>query len=128
MRRLWALGFGAVVTLCGAPRVSFAAAPWDTVQDLYEHCQASTTSYLYTDCLAFISGVGSAMNVTGQFASEGAMYATSICSKEGITNGALVQAFKNWAAANPSKWTMDGGQGVMIALVETWPCSDLLNK
>lgn len=39
------------------------------------------------------------------------------------TWGAGVQAFVNWARANPQKWGIPGELGVMYALAGAFPCS-----
>lgn len=44
---------------------------------------------------------------------------------EGVTNGALVQTFKNWAEKNPQEWHRPSLLGVLSALSEAFPCSTL---
>ena len=40
----------------------------------------------------------------------------------GHSTGAAIQAFVNWARANPSDWELSPVMGVMIAVRSTFPC------
>ena len=39
-----------------------------------------------------------------------------------MTFGAGAQAFANWAAANPDKWSLHYNDGMIFALMEAFPC------
>src|SRR5262245_46587890 len=99
------------------------AAPLDTtVQGLYRQCKsadadASPNGQLgRLACVAYIAGVGDTLQVQG----DGGAKIMSICAKPSY--GAMVQAFVNWAEANPREWGKNRLVGVVVALSKNWPC------
>jgi hypothetical protein len=93
------------------------------VQSLYRDCQAPESSALWGLCMGYVSGVGSALLIVG-FAErqhpDQNYSPLAICGE--MSNGAMVQAFINWAKKNPREWTKSQFSGVATALTETWPC------
>jgi Rap1a immunity proteins len=94
-----------------------------SVQALYENCKAPDRSPRNALCLGYISGVGNVMQYVGSVSRKHPdenYNPLAICGE--ITNGAMVQAFENWAQKNPREWTSPQSIWVMAALGETWPC------
>jgi hypothetical protein len=46
-----------------------------------------------------------------------------VANTAGVTYGAAVQAFLNWAKDNPAKWGSVPEIGVITAIQETFPCN-----
>ena len=93
------------------------------VQSLYSLCKADEGSQEFGICVGYISGVAHLMQFLGvdlQKHPERRQFA--ICTGGSASNGAFVQAFKTWADRNPRHWGDTELIGVMVALVETWPC------
>ena len=93
------------------------------VQDLYLDCRAPERSPKWALCIAYISGVGNMMQLVGstQLAHPNEWYAPlGICGDP--SNGAMMQAFINWAEKNPQEWSTPRIIGVPNALISTWPC------
>jgi hypothetical protein len=82
----------------------------DQVQGIYEVCQAPRQSADWNLCVGYIEGAADQLA------------AVNLTCPGGVAYFAMVQAFMNWAAAHPEKWTMPRGDGVFHALSETWPC------
>ena len=79
--------------------LSWCGSGYDSVKHAYNH------GY----CAGMMRGVFDTLAVTAQ-----------VC--EIPTTGAVRQAFINWAKANSSEGKLDGAFGVLVAIVETWPC------
>jgi hypothetical protein len=105
------------------------------VQNLYNDCRAPMGSFENSICLGFVSGIGRHMfNVGDSFKklrendpkNEGRvtaiLFPLSACSKSRVSNGAMVQAFVNWAGRHPERWSDERYAGVWEAIRETWPC------
>ena len=67
-------------------------------------------------CTGYISGVGDMMAKYGKLQAAG----FSMCGSP--SNGAMAQAFENWAKAHPEPWADPQILGVATALTVTWPC------
>jgi hypothetical protein len=94
-----------------------------SVQSLYENCKAPERSPRNTLCMGYISGVGNMMGLVGAVERQhpDRDYA-NLATCGDITNGAMMQAFMNWAEKNPREWASNQSVGVILALSETWPC------
>jgi hypothetical protein len=100
-----------------------------TVQALYQWCQ-DENDVKATACIAYVAGVADVMvrnsalrdQVDGDDRQRLALY--SVCVK-GANFGAAAQTFMNWAARHPEKANEPRVDGVMTALHETWPCTQL---
>jgi hypothetical protein len=94
------------------------------VQNLYSNCKAPDASGKWALCIAYITGIGNAMQMTGgvfkQHPNEN-YEPFALCGEP--SNAAMVQAFKNWAEKHPKEWSRPQLYGAMVALNETWPCS-----
>jgi hypothetical protein len=66
-------------------------------------------------CQGVITGVSRVMMLigTGKYA---------MCIRSFTSYNQMIQAFINWAEANPTRWQDRGTYGVIHALRETWPC------
>jgi Rap1a immunity proteins len=101
---------------------STTAAPLDTtVQGLYRQCKSQAADPLESKfqealCATYIAGVGDTLQAQG----AGGAKIFSICAKPSY--GAMVQAFVNWAEANPREWGKNRLFGVIAALSKNWPC------
>jgi hypothetical protein len=119
---MWPQGiFMAMVVVAFAlVRPCFAATD---VQSLYDLCKSEDDTAKYPFCVAYIAGVGDMMQALGVHPaldrnSEFAPFA--ICAKPSYA--AMVEAFLNWAKANPQEWGTNRIFGVMLALDQNWPC------
>jgi hypothetical protein len=94
------------------------------IQALYEACKSQDlNSSRYGLCLGYVAGIGDLMHAFGAYSQKSQdenFIAFSICGKPSY--GAIVQAFVNWAEANPQRWSDDRLFGVAEALRATWPC------
>jgi hypothetical protein len=45
-----------------------------------------------------------------------------VCPGTAVSYAAMVQAFENWAAAHPERWSDPSTDSVMAALAAAWPC------
>jgi hypothetical protein len=93
-----------------------------TVQWLYESCQMKDSDR-YGICVGYIAGIGDLMFAFGANARQSQdinVSAFSICGN--ASYAARVQAFVNWAKANPQKWSDPYLFGVAEALRLNWPC------
>lgn len=105
------------------------------VQQLYNDCKSPRGSFENTLCIGYVVGVGQQMFYAGETfrglrknepKDNGRAIATlfllSACSQSSVSNGAMVQAFVNWAARHPERWTDKRQIGVWEAIQNTWPC------
>jgi hypothetical protein len=124
-KAMWPQIFMAMVVLAFASIRPCIAAD-DSVQDLYDLCRSQDEVTKFPFCVAYIAGVGETMQLLGRLVAKNPELAPklapfAICKYP--SNGAMIQAFKNWAEANPQKWATAKISGVMIALDNTWPCT-----
>ena len=81
------------------------------MQGLYRQCKSPDDVLL---CEAYVAGVGDILKAYGAAGAK----ALSICGEPSY--GAMVQAFVNWADANPNEWGKDCLFGVVGALTNNW--------
>jgi Rap1a immunity proteins len=80
-------------------------------------------------CLEFVSGVARQL-FTNRLALKDIktsrdlimMSIPSACPTSFVSNGAMVQAFSEWAKRHPEEWRATAQIGVMQAVRDTWPC------
>jgi hypothetical protein len=91
------------------------------VQWLYESCKMQDSDR-HGICVGYIAGIGDLMHAFGNYSQsqDVNVRAFSICGN--ASYGAMVQAFVDWAAANPQKWSENYLFGVAEALRVNWPC------
>jgi len=87
-----------------------------TVEGLYRLCKRHDESKAFTFCVAYLAGVAETLRMQG----IGGAKIFSICGTP--TYGDTVQAFVDWAEANPSEWQDGRSVGVITALSKKWPC------
>ena len=87
-----------------------------TVQGLYRLYKRNDESKASTFCVAYIAGVAETLRMQD----IGGAKIFSICGTP--TYGDTVQAFVDWAEANPSEWQDGRSVGVITALSKKWPC------
>lgn len=104
------------------------------VEDLLQACAADPNdAATYADagktlnlgyCVGIIAGVKdiTAANCWALRAGEGGSKSLS-ADTLGVSRNAAIQAFKNWAEANPQQWNVYASLGVMTAMRETFPCN-----
>jgi Rap1a immunity proteins len=115
------------------------------VQWLYTACKEPQSSSLHDlregFCLGFISGIAHQMFWTGRWLiqtpsigkaplvdrltnddDQANVFLLSACTKSNVSNGAMRQAFINWAEKHPEGWSGDSQLGVMQAIRSAWPC------
>ena len=112
---------GLALALTAAPPLSRADVP--NVQKLLEECNAAPGTDDFFLCIGYVGGIGDAMILNGVDARRKAINPMLvICDEEGISYGAMIQAFKNWAQQHPETWGSPQYRGVATALRESWPC------
>lgn len=133
VRLLYVMLMGAAVIFSTIAHVpSFAASEetkWINVQDLYKQCDARQGSFDEIFCLEFVSGVARQL-FTNRLALKDIktsrdlimMSIPSACPTSFVSNGAMVQAFSEWAKRHPEEWSATAQIGVMRAVRDTWPC------
>ncbi len=95
-----------------------------TVQTLLENCE-SNEAIENALCAGLISGVGSVLDFNCGYSAEGYNIPDYLMADiDGVTNGALIQAFKNWARDNPQTWKYSEIAGVVFAINSTFPCKN----
>jgi hypothetical protein len=115
MKRLLLIAALAVAPVAAAAE----GTPRNDVQELYGYCKETGGSQRLTYCLGYIAGIGQLMRQMGH---NQEMHQYGLCSDQGISTGAMVQAFRNWAEQNPRSWNVDAVLGVGAALATAWPC------
>src|SRR5215510_5540275 len=131
-RPLHAMLMGAAVTLSTiAPVPAFAEfekTEWN-VQELYKQCKGRKGSLDEIFCLEFVSGVSRQVFTNGLALKDFkdppdliTMSIPSACPKSFVSNGAMVEAFSEWANQHIEKWSASAQIGVMQAMRDTWPC------
>ena len=99
----------------------------NTVQDLYRMCKSSNyVEELF--CLGVIAGSAGQLQYVAAVAEhlkdpqDRVLVLAIAACPDNATNGAMFQAFINWAEKHPEKWSDEMQDGVNRALHETWPC------
>ncbi len=112
-----------LLTLFIAPSPSHAAGG-RTVEMLLKICENDTGMELIV-CDAVIGSVASVLSLNCGYSTKGYSMPEALkADVSGATNGALIQAFKNWASDNPQALSVDERTGVIIALASTFPCNN----
>jgi hypothetical protein len=101
------------------PTVAGALGEFQSVQALLDMCKSSTASVQSAACVGYIAGIGDMMQMLGVDKEQDGTFA--ICAKPSY--GAMVQAYINWAEANPKEWGTNRLFGVMLALKQNWTCT-----
>jgi hypothetical protein len=110
------------VVVALAATVTTTEAKADTVQELYMKCKA-TNPAIGMYCVGYVGGVSDAMVMIAELpVGGGQREAFATCAKTGLSRGAVVQAFVNWAEKHPEHWADQDFMGVTAALSEIWPC------
>ena len=121
----WQLSIGFVISAAVIATASNAAETSNTTQDLYQACQAPKDSPEYFFCFGYITATAQMMNVNAEVLREKDkttewLSLMSLCGAP--TFGAMIQSFKNYAAAHPESWSTERSITVVAALHQTWPC------
>ena len=88
-----------------------------TVQDFISACKEDSQWVGF--CMGMIKGIqfglfaNSREKTTGKF---------RICTPKVVSLGQYRQVFLNWANAHPKEWQYEATAGILIALVEAYPC------
>lgn len=95
-----------------------------TVQTLLQECE-SDDLHSHARCHALILGIAGVMGFNCRITEEGYSSPEYLKAEvDGLTSGALVQGFKNWARDNPQQWSMTEFSGVVWAMYNTFPCKN----
>mgnify|MGYP003639931047 CR=1 len=113
--------FGSMLVAAFLPLTEAKAEAPKSVQDFVEACKNGHPSFLY--CIGVANGVLATMGLVGTLQGKNAdSRLPAHCAPNFVSNGQAIQAFQNWAQANPKAWQLDGQYGLMIAIEQTWPC------
>ncbi|MER9171214.1 hypothetical protein NKI12_28575 [Mesorhizobium australicum] len=97
----------------------------NSVEYLLSQCSA-TSAIEVAGCRNYIAGVADMVGFTHEVMKmenlESAVLTTYCPGEEGLSYGAMSQAFVNWAKKHPETWQKPKFGGAIDALVETWPC------
>jgi hypothetical protein len=111
-----------IFVLMACATSSFAQDPAQDVQTMLNDCE-SDKAFGYAACLGTVRGTSAVMQLNCSLYRDGAGTVTALAADSSeATYGAMVQAFINWARANPAKWGTRGEVGIITALRETFPC------
>ncbi len=91
------------------------------VQELLDHCEAEDQPAVML-CLGVIIGVSSVMSANCGIAQGEGGLRTLAANVGGVSTGAMLQVFKNWARDNPQSWGIPGSFGAMLAINSAFPC------
>ena len=113
--------------LFGANIVASQEALSWTVQQVLYSCESAGTATSYEDvfetgsCLGLVRGVGQMLAYNCSSLENG--YHPLFIAEAPHSLGAAVQAFTNWARANPDAWGEDATDGIILALMQAFPCT-----
>jgi hypothetical protein len=104
--------------------VAVSTASMASVQDLLGFCESPATSQSYNFCIGYVGGIGDLLVVNRLLYKQGLseMTGAEICGEPSPSHGAMMQAFRNWAHSHPERWADHEYFGVMLALMDSWPC------
>lgn len=125
MRRIATLCITSIlITSSPAPAQSQSDAISPTsVEFLLRACKSSDFGN-HAYCLGEITGEAAVMEQVGLSATGALRQRLGMCVAAPFPSGdAEVQAFVNWANANPPLWGQNAAAGVVVALSMGWPCS-----
>lgn len=100
-----------------------AVAEGPTVRDMLPYCEGGLSgqqSWMVGFCVGTVSGVSAILTVN--CVTDAPSMPPHLKMEPGPTNEAKLQAFVNWARANPDNWDYDFATGVVAALSGVWPC------
>ncbi len=86
-----------------------------TNQDYLAACNKDHPLFLY--CAGTITAIAGMM-ADPFFTKE----MVRVCFTDGVTTGQRIQVYIKWAKENPKLWHEGGGAGMVVAMLETWPC------
>lgn len=119
--KIWAV-IGVVATICAAmPGVLLAEADSGNIQDLLVDCE-SRDNLDFGICIGVMKGVSAVADLNCDAIRRGDKADIWTAETDGVTFGAMRQAFINWAKANPDMWSFDGAWGATVAISDTFPC------
>ena len=121
----WQLSIGIAISAAVIATASNADETNLTAQQLYQACQAPKGSSENSFCFGYISAIAQMMNVNAAALRDKdktieRLSLITLCGQP--TFGALVQSFKNFAAAHPELWKTERSIVVVSSLHLTWPC------
>ncbi len=74
-------------------------------------------------CVGIVEGVKAVMSAHCDLLRSGLAGNAEFAADTGnVSTGAAIQAFENWATANPQNWSLPQSEGVMLAMNEIFPC------
>ena len=113
-----------LLLLCGTARADGPVPPVESTHELYEACTSSTDA-LVLYCYGVIRAVAGMMTVDLARLSPKlkGVNGFDYCSADSLTVGQMTKAFKNSHDLHPEQWKMPLEIGVVLALVNTWPCN-----
>jgi hypothetical protein len=110
-----------LLTLFIAPLPSHAV-EHGTVQTLLGRCESNNFSEQAV-CQGYILGIAGVLGLNCRYLADGySMPDFMTAETDGLTPGAAVQGFKNWARANPQNWSLSEFTGVIVAMGSSFPC------
>lgn len=127
--RAWHLtivALGLALDLSASPA---GAADVPTVQAMLDACHDPEASPGWMYCAGVLEGAMDPMEIAGELLLRGIdtnknLRMIAMCpGPKGVTGAAMIQAFENWAAANPQDWNWAAPSGALAALGSTWPCN-----
>jgi hypothetical protein len=113
----------ATVLCASAPAI--ADTPDQSVQHMLPFCERAVSQSLDHDsleCLNTLIGVSDMGGLNCAARQNGDQAPAWLSHGDGSTYGAQIQAFINWARANPQSWNLNATAGMAIALSLTFRC------
>jgi len=115
--------------LASDPAFAQTPRPTRTIQDLYAQCTSGNPLDGLL-CMNYLQGVAETMqlnsvvilNLAKTERLEARISPLIDCSPGGVTGGATVQIFINWAAQHPEEWSEPKAVGALQAFHEGWSC------
>lgn len=120
-----------LVALLVAPHITHSQEP-PSVQTMLPACEALLHSdansppneFDQAICIGFAVGVSWVTSLNCLTRQDGYRPADFASASPPPTNLATVQAYVNWARANPQRWGDPFDEAMLIAIVETFPCEN----
>ena len=89
-----------------------------TVQEYLDVCSTQSNPFSFY-CHGVIQGIAFTAQLNGIKLED---ITDRACIPKETTQGQLLQAFINWAKANPQLWQRPAKHLILTSLVRTWPC------
>lgn len=117
-----AVGFGAALFV-GLSALPMLAETY-SVQDLLHDCEATPEQDAFGSgvCVGLIMGLEAVMETNCALIADGVAVPEHLAASDVPSVGAGMQAFENWAKANPRAWGVYAPLGAARSLAETFPC------